>query len=229
MSDALIVFAKPPDPGLVKTRLHTLLTAPEAALLYRAFLADSLDQYRALGRDVFLYLTEVRNSEMDTLDLSGVVLCRQEGADLAERLQRAFVDVFALGHERVVVIGTDHPSLPSAFVERAFEELQVPGSIVLGPAEDGGYYLLGMNDFRPILFEEMDFSHGRVLEDTLERAGTTNANVAVLPEWYDVDTADQLPRLWRDLRDARGHAPRTMDVLERLLGKYDQMPGIRQH
>ena len=77
-----------------------------------------------------------------------------------------------------------------------------------------------MNDFYPALFEEMTFSHERVFEDTLDRAGATPATVSVLPMWYDVDTPDQLARLLRDLRESRAQAPQTLRVLSRLEGKY---------
>ncbi len=220
MKDALIVFAKPPVAGRVKTRLHSLLTPDEAAQLYDAFLADSLDQYRSLGREVYLYLSTASEAHLESADLTGIVTHEQEGEDLGERLRRAFLDLFRLGYDRLVVIGTDHPSLPSVFVDRAFEELTEPMSIVLGPAEDGGYYLLGMNDFFPALFEEMTFSHEDVFVETMRRAATTTGAVSVLPLWYDVDTSEQLPRLLRDLRESREAAPRTLRVLERLERKY---------
>ena len=222
MSDALIVFAKAPVPGRVKTRLQSLLSPSEAARLYEAFLADSLDQYRSLGCDILLYLSSEASGLSDTIDLTGIDVRPQVGSTLAERLQHAFVEAFSRGYERLVVIGTDHPSLPTAFVERALEELALPASIVIGPAEDGGYYLLGMNDFYPVLFEKMTFSHSRVFDETMERAYSTRASVIVLPVWYDIDTVDQLERLREDLNQSSDHAPRSLRVLDDLLSAYGE-------
>ena len=134
----------------------------------------------------------------------------------------AFVEAFASGYERLVVIGTDHPSLPVEFVERACEELEEPMSIVIGPAEDGGYYLLGMNHFFPVLFEGMGFSHDRVFDETLIRASTTRASVVALPVWYDVDTVDQLERLRRDLSHAPAQARRTLKILDEFVSRFDE-------
>jgi rSAM/selenodomain-associated transferase 1 len=220
MKEALIVFAKPPVAGRVKTRLYTLLSPDEAAQLYEAFLDDSLDQYGSLGRDVFLYLSDASKAYIESRAQNGIITRGQQGQGLGQRMSRAFLDLFLLGYQSLVVIGTDHPSLPSAFVDRAFEELREPRSIVVGPAEDGGYYLLGMNDFFPVLFEDMTFSDEHVFEQTMKRAATTTGTVSVLPLWYDVDTSDQLPRLLRDLRASDAHAPRTRRLLETLQQKY---------
>lgn len=216
--NALLVFAKRPEPGRVKTRLTTLLTPDEAARLYRAFVHDALDQYATLDADVRLY---VHGAEEGLTGLhDGHTLHRQEGDGLGARMQHAFVTSFAAGYERLVIIGTDHPTLPTAFIEQAFAALAEPLSICLGPSEDGGYYLLGMNDFYPVLFAGMTYSHPGVFEDTLARAGSTAARVTILPRWYDVDTPKALRRLAADLDDEAPPAPRTRRVMAALCETY---------
>lgn len=213
MKQALIVFAKVPCPGAVKTRLTPPLMPEEAAALYAAFLHDALAQYVALDAAVRLYLAPTAATEPDFTIPEGVTVHEQVGAQLGERMHHAFIETFASGYEHAVIIGTDHPTLPSAFIEQAFQALAEPLSLVIGPSEDGGYYLLGMNDFFPGVFEGMAYSHDAVFAQTLHRIGTLQAAVTILPEWYDVDTPDDLARMQRDLQAMPGAAPSTRRVL----------------
>ena len=218
---ALIVFAKAPVAGTVKTRLTSLLSPEDAASLYAAFLRDSLTDYAALPADVHLWIGG------DEGDMPADVLARcdavhgQRGADLGERMLAAFVDAFMSGYERAVIIGTDHPTLPLAFVEHAFAELAEPLRLVLGPSEDGGFYLMGMNDLHPTLFKGMTYSHGAVFDETLERAQPLQVGLTILPTWYDVDGPDALRTLMRDLDAGEDGAEHTRAVLARLRTTYD--------
>lgn len=223
--DALIVFAKRPRPGAVKTRLTALLTDAEAADLYAAFLDDALAAYRSLGAAVRLYLAG------DDADLGWArerygdvaTVHAQRGDGLGPRMQNAFLETFAAGHDRPVIIGTDHPTLPSAFVRLAFDELAAARGVVLGPSDDGGYYLMGMNHFFPSLFAGMTYSHEDVLAQTLERVPPEAART-LLPEWYDVDTPGALARLARE-HDALPPDARTRGVLQALIGRYPSLTG----
>jgi rSAM/selenodomain-associated transferase 1 len=212
MSDALIVFAKVPEPGQVKTRLTPMLSPGEAARLYEAFLRDALSQYSGLGAAVRLYLAPPERSLPGDLVPSGVDVCWQAGEGLGARMQRAFVETFAAGAHRAVVIGTDHPTLPSSFIEQAFLALDAPRSVAIGPSNDGGYYLLGMNDVLPPLFE-MTYSHEAVFDETLTRAAAAGADLTILPPWYDVDTPDDLRRLVEELDASSVEAPHTRAAL----------------
>lgn len=221
---ALVVFAKLPEPGTVKTRLTTLLTPTEAAQLYEAFLHDSLDAYAQLDADVRLYLAPSDCPVPEEFTPDGVSMHTQRGDGLGARMLNAFVETFVAGYERVFIIGTDHPTLPLVFVERGFEELLTPLSIVLGPSDDGGYYLLGMNEVYPQLFEGMAYSHPDVFAQTLERAESTGAAVSVLPSWYDVDTPDALRRLVADLAAGAVSEPRrTCELLAVLCDKHEEL------
>lgn len=218
--DALLVFAKRPEPGRVKTRLTELLTPEEAAGLYEAFLRDALRQYAALGADVRLYLAG--GALPEGLAPPGVSHHVQQGDGLGPRMLRAFVETFAAGYARAVIIGTDHPTLPSAFIEQAFAALAPPRAVCLGPSDDGGYYLLGMNDFFPELFEEMRYSHAGVFRETLARAAATDAALTILPPWYDVDTPEALGRLVRDLAATPGIAPATRAAVRALARRHPE-------
>lgn len=216
MENVLLVFAKVPRPGHVKTRLTPVLTPPEAAELYDAFLRDALDQYAALEADVQLYLAPPL-PETGLADLPArITVYRQRGEGLGERMAEAFRAVLADGYERAAVVGTDHPTLPLAYVRQSFRALAPDRSVCIGPSADGGFYLLGMSAFYPQLFGGMTYSHDEVFSDTLARADTTDARLTVLPRWYDVDTPDALARMIGDLEDPDVEAPRTRRVVERL-------------
>ena len=218
---ALVVFAKVPEAGRVKTRLSPPLAPDEAAALYAAFLGDALGRYAALGAApggpaVRLYVGgDPADSRLDGLVPDGVARFRQRGGGLGERMLRASVETFAAGHDRAVVVGTDHPTLPDAFFGLAFGALDDPLTVALGPSDDGGYYLLGLNDIVPDLFD-MAYSHGRVFEDTLERAMEADLTPVVLPPHYDVDDAGGLARLvqeWRGGADIGGRTARVLRTL----------------
>ena len=216
MSDVLLVFAKVPRPGDVKTRLTPVLTPAEAAELYEAFLRDALDQYAALEADVRLYLAPPL-PEDDRLDLPArVTVHEQRGEGLGARMAQAIRAALAAGYARASVVGTDHPTLPLAYVRQSFRALAADDAVCIGPSDDGGFYLLGMSTFYPQLFDGMTYSHGDVFTDTRARADATDARLTILPRWYDVDTPDALARLMGDLRETDVEAPRTRRAVARL-------------
>ena len=221
MRPALVVFAKVPEPGRVKTRLSPPLSRAEAAELYAAFLGDALDRYAALaagpgGPSVRLYLSgDPDDARLGGLVPEAVSVHPQRGDRLGERMLRAFVETFATGHDRAVVVGTDHPTLPDAFFGLAFEALDDPLTAVLGPSDDGGYYLLGLNDLVPDLFD-MAYSHPDVFDDTMDRVMEADLTPVVLPAHYDVDDGDALARLVEEWRAGAEVGTRTAGVLRTL-------------
>ncbi len=230
MSAALIVFAKPPVPGRVKTRLTPPLSPEDAARLYGAFLQDALDQYQDLGVTLRLYLafddslpgTGIPAQHGDMYpQWVGENVFRQKGEDLGERMRRAFEETFAAGHRRAILIGTDHPTLPSAWIKEGFSLLEGRGAVVLGPTGDGGFYLIGMNESFSQVFEGMTYSHETVFEQTAARVASCGASLQTLPEWYDVDTFDDLKRLAADMREEKAGAIRTRTMLQRLSERYE--------
>jgi len=202
MKPGLIVMAKEPVPGAVKTRLCPPYTFDEAAELYRCFLLDTFDLVRRLREVAVIVAYSPLGAEeaFRALAPNAFELLSQRGHDLGERLNRAFEQLFSLGYEPVVAIGADSPTLPLDYIERAFELLaRGENDLIMGPSTDGGYYLIGMKAPHPSLFLGLVMGTETVLSETLERARQGRLRVGLLPPWYDVDSWDDLERLWAEL------------------------------
>lgn len=201
----IVVFAKPPVPGLVKTRLVPPLTPEEAAEFHLAALDDVLAaaERAAPGRVELHVAGDAAALQRFRERHPGLSLRHQTGDELGDRLAHALAGSFERGAARALIVGSDHPTLPAENLVEAFTRLR-HADVTFGPSRDGGYYLVGMRRrcwpaARP-LFEDIPWSTSRVLETSLERARSLGLKVALLPEWYDVDQADDLDRLRRDAR-----------------------------
>jgi rSAM/selenodomain-associated transferase 1 len=213
MSDRLLlIMAKTPHPGAVKTRLCPPLTPGLAADLYRAFLRDTLALGAGLpGTDLgVVHPPSADDHALRTLLAPGVLLWPQEGDGLEAGLSGAFARAFADGYRRVVVMSSDSPTLPVAALEEAFAALD-GHDVTLGPTLDGGYYLIGLTQPRRRLFEGIAWSTEAVYTQTQERAAECGLWVHATPPWHDVDTAADLAILAAHC--AGGAAPHTADVL----------------
>lgn len=217
MNQALIVFAKVPEAGKVKTRLTPPLSPEDAAELYGAFLSDALEGYARLDCDVHVYLGADSPLRRDYPLLADANI--QEGAGLGPRMLHAFSDMFSAGYDRVCIIGTDHPTLPTDYIESAFDEL-ADYDVTIGPSLDGGFYLLAMKQIQSGLFANMTYSHPDVFDNTLERAHIGDLDVHILPEWYDVDDASSLTRLEADLQGSNSELRHTRRAMASLVVKY---------
>ena len=113
----------------------------------------------------------------------------------------------------MVAIGTDHPTLPTDYIAQALDALKMPPAIAIGPAEDGGYYLLGMSPVYVSLFEGMTFSHASVFSQTMQRARQTDARIVELLPWFDVDEPEDLSKLWAERDRLPEHTARVMEQL----------------
>ncbi len=214
---ALVVFAKVPEPGAVKTRLVPPLSFADAAALYTAFLTDALAGFATLGVPVRLYLPPSDATLPAGIVPPGVSTHTQRGDGLGDRMDAALTETLAAGFARAAVIGTDHPTLPLATVSEALGALATPGTVAIGPSADGGFYLLGLDRPRPALFAGMTYSHDRVFERTRARAVADGARLLILPPWYDVDDAESLARLVAEWQAGASVGPRTSDALTRLV------------
>lgn len=241
MKGRLIVFARYPRPGRVKTRLVPPLSHDEAATLYTAMLCDSLRGYRSLPDvEPFLFVADPDDREpLGRLlrehgviaDAADLPIRAQRGDDLGERLAAAFAEIFAEGPGPVAAIGTDHPSLPLAYLSDLFAAL-ADHDLALGPAEDGGYYAVGLGKPQPELFREMPWSTPELFGRTRERAGRLGLRTAILPEWYDVDDERTLRRLMeekenenRNKNGAGNIGPMVAAVLAELRGSSAEASG----
>jgi rSAM/selenodomain-associated transferase 1 len=207
---ALFIMARLPIAGQTKTRLGAAIGTEAAASLYRAFLRDLGERFTwAAARDGYdLYwfyaAPDGVGDEIFAAQVpAGGTLLRQEGQDFAARLWHGFQTLGARGYKRIVVIGSDSPHLPAAWVTRAFEALAAH-DVVIGPAEDGGYYLLGQRvQGTPIdLFSGITMSTATVCAETLARASAAGLSVAQTPATFDIDESDDLERLRQALREA---------------------------
>lgn len=199
---ALVIFAKAPAPGQVKTRLCPPLTPDEAATLHGSFVLDTLERTKTAVTKLKLpmdrYLACAPSSTLAFFKImeerQTVRLIDQEGDDLGMRMSRVFETMFLRGYQHVIGVGTDVPSLPLDRYKQALADLD-KHDVVLGPALDGGYYLIGLNKPAPALFEEIPWSTDRVLAMTRQKADTLGLSICLLPEWRDVDTIDDLKSL----------------------------------
>jgi rSAM/selenodomain-associated transferase 1 len=208
---AVAIMAKAPQPGAVKTRLCPPLLAAEAAALYRCFLLDKIAAVGALAgaQPVIAYTPENAHGEVAAL-APGFALVAQRGPDLGARLYATLNTLLEAGHHGAIAVDSDTPTLPLDFLQQAVDLLSRPGpDVVLGPTEDGGYYLIGLRASHRELFEGVPWSTAEVLDVTLRRAAKAGLETARLPPWFDVDTAEDLERLRASLAGAPATANRT--------------------
>jgi len=216
--EALVVVAKAPEPGRVKTRLVPTLGRERTTALYVCFLRDTFEiarQAASLRPSIVPVLCYAGDeSAFEAVNLRIAVRLAQRGADLGDRLGACFSELFERGYDAVVAIGADSPTLAPELVVRAFEILSDERHVVLGPSSDGGYYLIGARRFESRLFESIPWSTDGVLDATRHAAEAAGIDVCLLPEWYDVDTPDELDRLVDELRRTESSALSTRAFLE---------------
>jgi uncharacterized protein len=222
-TDMLVVVAKYPYPGQVKTRLGTTIGYTSAAALYRAFLADLAERFAPAGQEhdfTLAWACSPGTSQLQDIVGADAPVLTQRGADFADRLYNLAADVETTGVQRLVIMSSDSPHLATSLVHDAFVLIE-PGQVVLGPAEDGGYYLIGL-DLRsgaPDLFRGIQMSTPYVLQETMARAAALHLSVRLLPATFDVDEVGDLERLAEEL--ARRGSPactHTRAMLQRLRG-----------
>jgi rSAM/selenodomain-associated transferase 1 len=199
MKDCLIVFAKEPQIGKVKTRLQEFLSETSCVQLYKAFLKDTLDLARALRCcKVLAYDSSAPEPEYLERIAGDFIFYRQIGRGLGSRMYNAFKSAKMRGCNKAVIIGSDSPNLPIKYVKEAYVRLD-KADIVLGPSRDGGYYLIGLKEPCREIFRGIKWSSKTVFEDTVRKAGKIGKKIVILKEWYDVDDLIGLTTLKKDL------------------------------
>jgi rSAM/selenodomain-associated transferase 1 len=184
------LFAKWPAPGAAKTRLCSGRGAEWGARVARAFLMDSVERLAGVGdRRVLAFAPPAAEADFAALVRGRFALVPQADGDLGQRLAHFAAGQFAAGAGSLVLVGADSPTLPVEYVERAFADLG-RADVVLGPATDGGYYLIGFGRRVPPVFDGVAWGTSRALADTVARLGGAAWRLALLPPWYDVDTPD---------------------------------------
>jgi rSAM/selenodomain-associated transferase 1 len=190
VKNCLIVFAREPVPGRVKTRLAATIGDGAAADAYKDMLENVLDNCRKLADVETVVFWDCEETPLPLL--AEFYRCRsklQSSGDLGQRMQNAFEEMFAAGFESCCIIGSDSPDLPVSYIQGAFHLLSPQqADVVFGPCHDGGYYLIGLSRLRPQLFTDIDWSTPQVLRQSLTAAAISEARASLLPEWYDIDT-----------------------------------------
>ncbi|HEU4383533.1 MAG TPA: DUF2064 domain-containing protein [Anaeromyxobacteraceae bacterium] len=214
---ALVVMAKAPRKGHAKTRLDGAV--PDVVRLSECMLRDTLDLARSLGGVQVAVMCPPQDVGPLSALLPGVELVAQQGTGLAAALASAFSHFVGAGFSRVIALDADSPHLPASVVREAFARLD-ESDLVVGPTEDGGYYLVGASASHPGLFEEAPLGTASAYEALWLTARARGLSVAAAPVWYDVDVAADLLRLGRDLGAEPARAPRTAA----LLASWDSPP-----
>lgn len=218
----LVIYARMPEPGKVKTRLAADIGGGKALEMYHLFLDETMRialsvnhatariDYTPASRQAFEFFSAA---------FPGILFFAQQGDDLGERLIHSFADAFMKGFQKVCLIGSDLPDLPAAYISQGFKSLD-QCDVVLGPSEDGGYYLVGLRIPVPELFENMPWREANLLQKTLERAAGLGLNAAELPPWRDVDDSGDLEALRHRLSQSRDeHSLRLDSAIKKCLSE----------
>ena len=192
-----------------ETRLQPLLPDSDIAALYDGFLRDRISQVRSLrGVVPVIAYTPAASRPFFAELASDFLLLPQMGDGLSARLTCLFQHLLGLGHDGVIATDSDSPTLPTEHLQSAVDRLAEPGAdLVLGPSDDGGYYLIGLRRGYSALFDEIPWSTPQVYDETLRRAEALGVRVTALPRWYDVDTPVEFERLRAEIDELGTVAP----------------------
>jgi hypothetical protein len=191
VKNALIIFVRNPELGKVKTRLAAQIGKEEALAVYIKLLEHTQEICNSISADKYLFGTENEND----VCWDGFLNAKQQGENLGSRMQNAFEKLFVKGYEKIIIIGSDCPTLTSDNIEKAMDELENKDAVI-GPAEDGGYYLLGLKKMYANLFQTKLWSTSTVYEDTIKDFKNLSLKYYILPVLSDVDEAKDIPQDW---------------------------------
>ncbi len=222
MRIAALIFAKYPEPGAVKTRMVPPLSPHEAAALHSAALTVVCEQVRSHSvlEPALIVTPDHRTGDFARRFADSQLPCWPQGdGDLGQRLLRAVGKAFDADVDGVLLLGADSPTLPFGYLQDAVAML-ADHDMVLGPSEDGGYYLLGLRRTIPALFDGIDWGGSKVADQTRHRAIRAGINPVELPVWYDLDRFDDLCRARCDLDRLDGPVNARTAPLRRLIASY---------
>lgn len=219
MKRAIIIMAKVPRAGNVKTRLQPFLTPAQSEKLAEVFLNDTLAKARKVSEKVIVAFSP--KDELNYFDRffdKSLILIEQKGENLGERMCNAFEFAFSQNADAVVMIGTDSPTFPHTFIENAFEKLATFDS-VFGKAQDGGFYLIGLRKLEKEVFQNVAWSSSETFAQTRRNILNLNFSLSEISDWFDVDEPQDLIRLIGELEnniEAQNIAPNTFEFVKRM-------------
>ena len=200
--NALILFIKTPIPGQVKTRLQPHITEDQSAELYSAFIKDLDHTFHIQDEFVCWYAVAPENFDKNILDqlvhLNNYFF--QDGVDLGERMHHAFQTLFSKRYEKIVLIGSDLPTISVDIVSQALQDL-TNNECVIGPSKDGGYYLIALSKLYSDLFKNLPWSSTDILQKTIEIIENKDLRYTILSEFEDIDTYKEIIALYNELKD----------------------------
>mgnify|MGYP005827664541 FL=1 len=203
--NALIIFTRNPELGKCKTRLAATIGDEAALEIYKFLIAHTVKISTGVQADKFVFYSE-KKRENDAWNAAIFRKKAQHGSDLGIRMEQAFTEIFSLGYERAIIIGSDMFDMDSEDINEAFKKL-ASNNFVLGPAEDGGYYLLGMNTLKPELFKNKKWGTHTVQQATL--TDLKDESVALLAEKNDIDFFADV----KDIEDFQQFLPAHLDKI----------------
>lgn len=221
---AIIVMAKVPGFGDVKTRLRPILSEDQCSSLATCFLLDTIANLEASFDNILIAFTpEKALSHLKSLIKSEHKLITQKGNDLGERLKTAIAEAFEMGFAPIIVVGTDSPNMPVDLPAKVLAHLSPrENGVVIGPTEDGGYYLIGVSKQIDDLFNGVTWGANSVFDETISKVNEIgNLDLLILPEWFDVDEPDDLLRLNAELCGTVAEANNTVRWLVENQGVFN--------
>ena len=222
MANALILFAMIPPAGKAKLRLMPFLTAGDCRALYSCFAKDVYEKARQVDADVYVFFTpRDKGGVLRTLLGPEAILLPQHGENLGQKMKNAIGAVLRLGYDRVVLMGMDIPHIHTETICNAFSNL-AGKDIVIHPALDGGYYLIGMKREYDSIWNIKHYGTNTVMYDTLQHMKAENLSISVGQMYYDVDRKEDLRQLWNDIcRGAVCNCPETAAFLASIRQKLE--------
>ncbi|MDP6154729.1 MAG: TIGR04282 family arsenosugar biosynthesis glycosyltransferase [Candidatus Thermoplasmatota archaeon] len=211
----VIIFIKCPLVGTVKTRLSKTIGEKMARELYMRFVLDIIASLEGTNIPFVIYYT-IDSCEETMVNWIGKDYRYhvQEGIDLGNRIINSFNNAFSEGYERVILMASDSPDLPPNIIKNSFEFLRL-NDAVIGPAEDGGYYLVGFRKetFTHTIFRGIEWSSGTEFRETMNKLKEKGASVHILPEWYDIDRYEDLKNLYENNKNTFFSGSKTMKFI----------------
>jgi len=213
-SKAAIVFLRVPEKGRVKTRLSKSLSESFVLELYKGFVEDSLEALEGAGDKILYFWPPGKERLLEKWLGTHYFFSPQQGNDIGEKMANAFHEIFEKGYTRAVLVGTDIPELTGLMISRAHKLLSAADAVI-GPAEDGGYYLIGFqkNKFSKSVFQNIDWSTGRVLDQTITAMDRESIQYKLIDKLHDIDTLKDLKALTERAEKSENIGRRTLENL----------------
>lgn len=214
MKRTIIIMAKVPRAGNVKTRLQPYLTPEQSADFAACLLYDTIEKVKSLQNQLIIaYSPHDEREFFDKFSLGETLFTEQKGSDLGEKMFNAFEFAFSRNIDSAVMIGTDSPTFPGEFIAHAFNDLETFDA-ELGKTADGGFYLIGLNNLKTEIFENVEWSSEKTFRQTKENILNLDLKLKQMPEWFDVDEPADLEKLREDFAQneiSRLTAPNTFE------------------